>query len=191
MSLRYLALGLLTQQPMSGYDIKRRLKPLAWLIGSPSFGNLYPILRSLLQDNLVMVEVLLHQNKPPRKIYTITQAGRQALQTWTEQPAAPRTTVLKTFVMRLILAGHFTRSSLAGYLRQRRSQVSDYQAALNQSIQELGEPTDLEHRLATDYGLAIANAELHWLDDVLDHLDLSRESVTEEDQESNRTADAV
>jgi DNA-binding PadR family transcriptional regulator len=189
MSLRYLALGLLTQQPMAGYDIKRRLKPLAWLIGSPSFGNLYPILRSLLQENLVTVEVQLRQDKPPRKIYTITEAGQQALQTWTEQPATPRTTVLKTFVMRLVLAGHFTRSSLIGYLRQRRAQVSDYHTALDASIQELRESTDLEHRLASDYGLAMANAELRWLDDVLIHL--SGEPTPEEVQESDRTVDAV
>jgi DNA-binding PadR family transcriptional regulator len=187
MSLRYLALGLLTQQSMSGYDIKRRLKPLAWLIGSPSFGNLYPILRSLLQENLVTVKVLVRQDKPPRKIYTITKAGQQALQTWTEQPAAPRTTVLKTFVMRLILAGHFTRSSLMGYLRQRHSQVTAYKVALDQSIQELDNTTDLEQRLASDYGLAIANAELCWLGDVLEHL--SREPAPEEVQESNRPAD--
>ena len=40
-SLRYFILGLLTQQPMSGYDIKRSLKGLIWLIGNPSGGSLY------------------------------------------------------------------------------------------------------------------------------------------------------
>jgi DNA-binding PadR family transcriptional regulator len=49
-SLRHLILGLLTRKPMSGYDIKRFLKGLNWLIGSPSDGSLYPNLRALLQE---------------------------------------------------------------------------------------------------------------------------------------------
>jgi DNA-binding PadR family transcriptional regulator len=49
-SLRYFVLGLLAQEPMSGYDIKRFLKGLNWLIGSPSDGSLYPNLRALLQE---------------------------------------------------------------------------------------------------------------------------------------------
>ena len=36
---------------MSGYDIKRLLKSLNWLVGSPSFGTLYPTLH----DGLVSV----------------------------------------------------------------------------------------------------------------------------------------
>ena len=178
MSLRYLTLGLLTQQSMSGYDIKQQLKPLAWLIGSPSFGNLYPILRDLLHENFVTVEVILRQDKPPRKIYTITDAGRQALQAWSDQPEVPRSTALKAFVVRLILADHFSHSSLTSYLGQRRSQVAAYQAALNQTVRERDDRTSPEQRLASDYGLAIANAELRWLDDVLEYL--SRESAPEE-----------
>jgi DNA-binding PadR family transcriptional regulator len=46
-------LGLLAQQPMSGYDIKRLLKSLGWLVDSPGFGGLYPALRALLGHGLV------------------------------------------------------------------------------------------------------------------------------------------
>ena len=56
-SFRYFVLGLLAQRSMSGYDIKRFLKSLSWLIGSPSFGSLYPALHALLKDELVTVKV--------------------------------------------------------------------------------------------------------------------------------------
>ena len=55
--IRHFILGLLTQQPMSGYGIKRSLKSLSWLIDSPSFGSIYPALRTLQEDGLVTVEV--------------------------------------------------------------------------------------------------------------------------------------
>jgi DNA-binding PadR family transcriptional regulator len=75
-SIRQLILDLLTRQPMSGYDIKRFLKSLSWLIDSPSFGSLYPALHTLLEDGLVTVEVIPPQDKPPRKIYSITDRYR-------------------------------------------------------------------------------------------------------------------
>ena len=40
---RYFILGLLSQQPMSGYDAKQYLESLGWLVGNPSFGAIYPI----------------------------------------------------------------------------------------------------------------------------------------------------
>ena len=76
-NIRRFILGLLARQPMSGYDIKRFLKSLSWLIDSPSFGSLYPTLHALLRDGLTTVEVVLSQDRPPRKTYTVTDAGRQ------------------------------------------------------------------------------------------------------------------
>ena len=106
-SLRYFVLGLLAQQPMSGYDIKRFLKGLSWLMGSPSSGSLYPALRALLDEGLVSVEIVPGVDKPPRKIYSIEEAGKLELQAWIEQPIVSDAS-LKAFVMRLLLAGSFS-----------------------------------------------------------------------------------
>ena len=167
-SFRYFILGLLTQQPMSGYDIKRLLKGFSWLIGSPSFGSLYPTLHALLKDDLVTVEIVPREGNPPRKIYSITEAGRQVLQEWIDQPVVSDAP-LKAFVMRLILASNFSYDGLIAYLQQRRSQVAAHHATLEQIAEPLDE-MDLGQRLALGYGLAIAATELAWLDSTLDRL---------------------
>ena len=77
---RYFVLGLLAEQTMSGYDIRPVFKSLGSLMGSPSFGAIYPALHTLLEDGLATVETTTQANKRIRKIYTITDAGRQALQ---------------------------------------------------------------------------------------------------------------
>jgi len=166
MNLRYFVLGLLAQQPMSGYDIKRFLKGLSWLIGSPSSGSLYPILRALLDERLVTVEVVPGVDRPPRKIYSISESGRQALQTWVEQPTAPNTP-LKAFAMRLFLADNLPPTSLRAHLRQRRSQVAAHQAELAKMIKVMDEGTDRGLLMAMEYGSALAEAELSWLDNTL------------------------
>ena len=168
-SIRHFILGLLTREPMSGYDIKRFLKSLSWLIDSPSFGSLYPALHALLEDGLVTVEVVSRQDKPPRKIYSITKAGRQALREWIGQPVVSSVS-LKAFLMRLILASNLSRAGLITHLQRRRVQVADHQLALEQTAQAMDDGMDLGERLALDYGLAVATAELAWLDRMLAEL---------------------
>lgn len=168
-SLRYFVLGLLAQQPMSGYDIQRFLKGLSWLMGSPSSGSLYPVLRALLEEGLVTVEIVPGLDKPPRKVYSLEKAGEQELQGWIEQPivsGAP----LKAFVMRLLLAGSFPPANLAAYLQQRRTQVATKQVDLTKMAKTLDPETDLGLCLALDYGLELASAELAWLDSTLANL---------------------
>jgi len=168
-SVRHFILGLLTQQPMSGYDIKCFLKSLSWLIDSPSFGSLYPALHALLENGLVTVEVIPRQDKPPRKIYDITEAGRQVLQEWIDQPVASGAS-LKAFLMRLTLASNLSHASLVAHLQRRCAQVTAHQLALEQAAKTMDESVDLGERLALGYGLALAAAELTWLDSTLDRL---------------------
>ena len=167
-SFRHFILGLLKQQPMSGYDIKRLLKGQGWLVDGPSFGNIYSTLHALLKDDLVTVKVIPHQNKPPSKVYSITEAGRQELHEWVNQPVTNNPS-LKAFVMRLILAGSFSQARLVAHLQQRRDQVTAHHVALEQTVEALDEGADLQ-RLALDHALALATAELAWLDSTLNRL---------------------
>ena len=169
MNLRYFVLGLLAQQPMSGYDIQRFLKGLAWLINSPSSGSLYPLLRSLLEEGQVTVEVIPGLDRPPRKIYSITPAGRQLLQAWADRPVEADGS-LKAFVMHLFLAECLPDSRLVDQLRQRRAQVAAHREGLIQTMAATGAQMALGQRLALEYGLALSDAELVWLESELDRL---------------------
>jgi len=167
-SIRHFILGLLARQPMSGYDIKCFLSSLTWLIDSPSFGSLYPALHALLEDGLVTVEVVPNQDKPPRKIYSITEAGQRVLREWVNRPVESGAS-LKAFVMRLILAGSLSPAGLISHLQQRRAQVASHQRALQETAKDV-DGMDLGEHLAIDYGLAVADAEMAWLDSTLARL---------------------
>ena len=140
----------------------------AW-VGSPSYGAIYPALHALLQDGLVTVQVLSDKNKPPRKIYTISQAGERALHEWIHQPSNPSAST-RAFTMRLILADHLSADGLIAHLKQRYEQVADHRAALERITDEQDKEMDTGQLLTIDYGMAIANAELLWLQDVLQQL---------------------
>jgi len=178
-------LGLLALQPMSGYDIKRFLAGLSWLAGSPSGGSLYPVLRTLRQEELVTVETVSGLDKPPKKIYSLTEAGRQVLQVWTRQPVSTCTS-LKAFLMRLFLADSHSRDGLSAHLRQRRAQVASHHELLAGGLEIAGAGPNLGQQLVVDYGLALATAELAWLDSTLDRL--PGRSLPQEDKEGSGSA---
>jgi PadR family transcriptional regulator AphA len=186
-SLRYFVLGLLTQQPMSGYDIKCSLKRLSWLIGNPSGGSLYPVLRVLRQEDLATVETAPGLSRPPKKIYSITETGHQALQAWMEQPV-PANAPLRAFVMRLLLADCHSPARLSVHLQQRRTQVATRHASLAGGL-ETDRMLNRGQQLALDYGLALATAELAWLDTALDRL--REQPLPEEGVQGDSGAQAV
>jgi DNA-binding PadR family transcriptional regulator len=163
---RYFILGLLSQQPMSGYDAKQYLESLGWLVGNPSFGAIYPALHGLLEDGLVTLQVVFYENRPPRKVYSITPDGERALDDWIHEPLLLGAST-KAFVMRLLLATHLSHDGLMGHLRRRHQQVVQQQEALKQAVDEIDLPSDSSQRLAFDYGMTIASTELTWLEDLM------------------------
>ena len=135
------------------------LKSLAWLIGEPSFGSLYTALNVLEKDGLVTMEAEARQNKRFRKMYSTTQAGRQTLEEWINQPAGPNAS-LKAFVMRLILADNLSQTGLITQLYQRRAQIAAHRAALEKNTRLMDDRANSAQRLVLKYGLALANADL-------------------------------
>ena len=91
-------------------------------------GSLYSAPRRLLQDGLATVAVDLRVGKPPKKVYSITEADRRALQDWIDLPASPGS--LRDFVTRLILENNLSRSVLIAHHGQRRSEVADHRIDL-------------------------------------------------------------
>jgi DNA-binding PadR family transcriptional regulator len=152
---------------MSGYDIRSLLENFSWLLGSPSYGSLYPMLHTLLEEGLVSVDVTSGQNTLSRKIYSITEAGRDALQEQLQQPMPDVS--LKAFVMRLMLAHNFSRAKLKAYLDQRRSQVAGQSRALEPVFTDASDE-QAARNLAFDYGIKMAEAELAWLESKLELL---------------------
>jgi PadR family transcriptional regulator AphA len=185
--IQHFILGLLTRQPMSGYDVKRFLKSLSWLIDVPSLGSLYPSLHALLRDGLVTVEVVASQDRPRRKIYSITKAGEEALQTWLDQPSESNAS-LKKFVMRLALASQLSPVGLLAHLEQRRARVAAQKMALEQAIGAENVDVDLGERLMLGYGLSLAVAELAWLDSTLARLSQPSLSVEAAENEESSFA---
>lgn len=86
---QYALLGLLSWEPMSGYDIKKHFDTFLKFLWSESYGHIYPTLKRLLGKGLVTKHVERQAGKPDRLVYTITRAGRKEFYAWYQQPVPP------------------------------------------------------------------------------------------------------
>jgi PadR family transcriptional regulator, regulatory protein PadR len=82
-SLALLALMAHAEKPLYGYQIAKELEGYGG--GLPvKQGTLYPVLRSLEAGGLLTSEVEPSITGPPRRYYSVTEEGRQAVAHWRE-----------------------------------------------------------------------------------------------------------
>ncbi len=78
--IQFLILGLLWQMPMSGYQLKKQMDVSLANFISPSFGNIYPTLKTLETSNYIEAEVDREGHK--KIIYQITPTGQTYFLSW-------------------------------------------------------------------------------------------------------------
>ncbi len=83
-SLVLLSVMAMSKEPMYGYQIAKLLDENSQDIPLMKQGALYPVLRSLEKSGLLDSEVEPSVSGPPRRYYTITEAGREVLEVWTD-----------------------------------------------------------------------------------------------------------
>ena len=83
---RFVILGLIDAEPMSGYDVKKFVQETIADFWNESYGNLYPTLKKLVEEGLAEKTIETQTGKPDRMIYQITPLGRKALVEWLHEP---------------------------------------------------------------------------------------------------------
>ncbi len=83
---RYAVLGLLTMEPMSGYDIKKKIETMAGFFWKENYSQIYPILKRLLSEKLVSRTIEKQIGKPDRHVYELAEKGNEALIEWLLEP---------------------------------------------------------------------------------------------------------
>ncbi len=146
MSVKHTLLALLYQNPMHGYELGKQLNQVVNAEWDVKPGQIASTLARLNDANLVDYEVEETDDAPDRKVYGITEAGRQALETWYLTPEVREYRLGDAFYLKLVL-------SLVG------GPVSPEQVLMTQRrelYQQLHEATEMSRR-------ADVRTQLPWL----------------------------
>lgn len=176
-TLAYGLLSLIAIGPCSGYDLTQRIQ-LFW---NAKHSQIYPLLAQLEENGLVRFELVPQSDKPDKKVYSITEAGREAIRSWLPEPTDPPVHrdefVLKVFS--LWLAGP---EDMLKLLAEKEQALTEKLARLKKRTEELRQIARREDGTVADewpspfFGpsillrkaLATTHAELDWCREVMD-----------------------
>jgi len=82
MSIRNAILGFLSCKPFTGYELKKLFADSLSFHWSGNSNQIYGTLIQLHKDGAVSIEVQQQEKYPARKVYAITEKGREELKAW-------------------------------------------------------------------------------------------------------------
>ncbi len=136
MSLRYALLGLLAEEPASGYELARKfernLRRYAW---HAQHSQIYPELNRLAADGLAAV---VEQGPRGRRTYAITDAGRIELRRWVLDPN-DEPVVRNEYILKLFLLSTLDVEDARKVLRQQAAASQQEYERLRAAIDEADE----------------------------------------------------
>jgi DNA-binding PadR family transcriptional regulator len=163
------ALGLLAQQPASGYDLLRTFEKSMANVWPATQSQLYGELNKLADAGLIEVTDIGPRG---RKEYRITQAGRTELQRWVGDPEGDPP-VRDAALLRVFLLGEIApeqaRSRMVAVAEHADAEVRRLEA-LEDSIDWDGDKMFFSHA-ALEYGLRLNAMQADWARWVVDQHD--------------------
>jgi DNA-binding PadR family transcriptional regulator len=89
-TVEYVILAGLVRRSRSGYDLSRWMQTETSHYFTVGHNRIYPALSALERDGLVVHEVVPSDRGPERKVYSVTEAGREALLSWVDSTPIER-----------------------------------------------------------------------------------------------------
>ena len=176
MPLDHAILAFVTFQPQTGYDLKKYIDRSIGHFWSATQSHIYKSLDRMLAAGWLTVEVVAQDGTPDRKVYHVTPAGSTELRRWLTTPLPVKPT-REDWLIQLFFAHGLSNEEIEALLRSRVEQLErglerlrcEAQASLDSSHAQIGveRARDL-WQMTLDYGLALYEAELTWLNQAVD-----------------------
>jgi len=171
---QFAVLGLLSFEPMSGYDLRQLI---AWSVSHfwrESYGQIYPTLRQLEKQRLVSKKTRRQKGKPDRNLYSLTPAGHERLKQWLSLPATPEVPrnelLLKLFFGQWV-SEEMSRSQVENRLQIWEQQLAEYAVIRKRLLAEHASSPGLPFwEITLSYGEHIAKAQVAWSEETLKKL---------------------
>ena len=177
MSLDYAILGFLNYSPLSGYDLKKVFDNSVRHFWPADQSQIYRTLARLAENGLVEQEVFRGFDRPDRKEYRITSAGREALRAWLLTPLASQDVRIAALIQ-VFFAGQLTDEEVLALFERLAADARAVLAVYDQIPQAtgiddlaVGPPRErFFWQVTLDYGVMSARADLAWLEQVIARL---------------------
>lgn len=171
--LDHTVLGVLSDGPLHGYELRKRLTAILGPFRALSFGSLYPCLHRLTDAGLIeQIDVVDRDDiagvatRRARIVYALTPEGKESFAAWVAD-SGPESWEDEAFAARLAF---FSRTEAAVRLRileGRRSRLEERLSSLQASIDRTNERMDVYAERLQRHGIEGAEREVSWLEELI------------------------
>jgi DNA-binding PadR family transcriptional regulator len=168
--LGYALLGLLQQQPSSGYELRKIFAATSMKTCSDSPGAIYPALERLERQGLVRGTVEDGTGLRRRRMFRLTPKGLSELRAWIVRPVTQEELVwnqqdtLLRFAFSEQAAG---RAAACALLKSLEAALKAYLPLLREELRSLPSTTPASGRLAFQYGIRGYECLRQWAHDAI------------------------
>jgi DNA-binding PadR family transcriptional regulator len=131
MDVKTILLGSLFDKSLSGYDLKKLFSLSFGFFSGLNYGSIYPALKQLEQKGLITMKLEIQESAPNRKVYTITEAGKQAFLSSLKSPFSLER-YKNALLMRMFFFAHLSKKerldAARDYLDQLKSVADELQS---------------------------------------------------------------
>lgn len=175
MSLKHALLGFLNYSNMTGYELKQHFDQSIHHFWNANLSQIYPTLTQMEEEGLLTMEVEYQENRPNRKVYHITEAGREEMQRWLREPM-DLSPVRQAFLIKIFFGGSLEKEEVLAQLRHNlklhREQLATYLGPVQEGLRKGIEATGLKREglfweLTLDAGIKTKEAWIEWLEEAI------------------------
>ncbi len=174
MSLDHAILGFLRYGPLSGYDLKERFDLSVQHFWPADQSQIYRILAKLDEQGYTHVKVVERENRPDRKVYSITKAGREELHRWLTTPLE-RDEGRSASLVQVFFSAQLTNEEILGIFRRAAEQcraglepLRKVPVQAHRFTAEIDDPREAWCWFLTlECGIRMKEAKLAWIEDVI------------------------
>src|SRR5690554_3949724 len=174
MSVKYGLLGLLAREAQHGYELRRSFEQFTGGFWELNHGQIYQSLERLAADGLVSFTVESAENAPERKVYEVTDRGRQSLERWLERSNARVRPLRDELFVRLAVMATRPPQQLLALISEYRHTYTEHMRELTLTKRRSGaealaaagaDAQGLEvEQMLLDAAIFHCEADLRWLD---------------------------
>jgi DNA-binding PadR family transcriptional regulator len=176
--LEFAILGLLHEEPMHGYELRKRLCDMLGTLRTFSYGSLYPTLRRLLKSGLIVEDAPPADPNPvdergtrswgkrAKRVYKLTAEGKERFAEMLAD-TGPQAYDDDGFGVHMAFFSRTPAEIRMRILEGRRRRVEERREGLRSSMARAGEQIDRYTRELHRLGLEHSEREVRWLNELI------------------------
>ncbi len=171
---KYAVLGLLSHDSFTGYDIKNIFERYIGKFWTESYGQIYPMTKSLVDEGLSTCKVEHTHGKPDRHVFSITDKGMDELREWLAQPTEPHKERLEV-LLKLMCGKHMSTEENIKLIERFREEWTNHLKSYAEIKAELrskheGDPHLSYWLMSVNCGMHLGNAYIEWCNETIEAL---------------------